>query len=311
MSKSCRKITVIGAGNVGATIAYSIAMQNMVSELAIVDVFAEKAEGEALDIRHGLSFFGAMNVRSGGYEEVKNADIIIISAGLGRKDGETRLDLAKKNVSIIKEITRNVMQHYNGGVLLVVSNPVDVNTYIVTKESGLPKGMVVGTGTALDSARLRCILSEKTGVDIKNVHGIMAGEHGDSQFAVWSGVHIAGMPLDSFCREEGIKIDKNEIEMQVKQAGAEVIKRKKATYYAISAAVINLCQAILKNHKSICPTSVLIDGLYGVSDVCLSLPNILGAQGAQKTIKFNFTEDELAKFRNSAEQIKGILKEIN
>jgi L-lactate dehydrogenase len=310
MNKARKKISVIGAGNVGATIAYSIAMRNMVSDLAIIDVMKHKAEGEAMDISHGLMAMGEMNIHSGEYEDVANSDIIILAAGVGRKPGETRLDLAKKNVDIIKDITQNVMKHYNGGAIMVVSNPVDVTTYIVTKESGLPIGAVFGTGTTLDSARFRYILSKRAGVDVKNVHGFMSGEHGDSQFAAWSSVHIAGMRLEDYCKETGLQIDRDAIENEVKYAGAEVIKRKGATFYAIASTVAALSQNVLKDQKSIHQTSVLVSGDYGLSDVCLSLPRVIGAGGAERTIHFNYTAGELAKLRHSAGQIQAILKQL-
>lgn len=310
MIKRQSKISVIGAGNVGATIAYTIAMKTLVAELMIIDVNKEKAEGEAMDIREGLSIPGEMNVRAGDFSDVKDSDIIIVSAGVGRKPGETRLDLAQKNVNVIETITRNIMEHYNTGVIMVVSNPVDVNTYIVQKVSGLPKGRVFGTGTSLDSARFRYILSEKVGVDVKNVHGFIAGEHGETQFPVWSSVHVSGMEFDHYCKENGIDVDKDEIEKEVKNSGAEVIKRKGATYYAISSVVLGLCQAILKNQKTIYPTSTLLDGIFGINDVCLSLPSIVGINGAEKTIKFSFVDEELEKLKYSAEQVGEIIEKL-
>ena len=310
MDKKHSKITVIGAGSVGATISYSLALKALVSELVIIDVNHAKAEGEAMDIRHGLSAMGEMHVHPGDYPDVVDSDIIIISAGFGRKPGETRIDLAKKNVALIQDITKNIMKYYNGGVIMVVSNPVDILTYIVQKESGLPKGIVFGTGAVLDSARFRYLLSEAAGVDIKNVHGFIAGEHGDTQFPVWSSVHIGGMEFDLYCKAMGISIDKNLVEEQVRNSGAEVIQRKGATFYAIASVVCNLCRTILKNQNTIHHTSCLIDGLYGINDVCLSLPNIMGMKGAQRTIQFNFTDEELKKLLYSAEQIKSILNSL-
>ncbi len=310
MTKTHSKIAVIGAGTVGATIAYSVAMKNLVAELVIIDVNTEKAEGEAMDISHSLSILGGMNVHSGDYSDIKNCDVIIISAGLGRKPGETRLDLAKKNAVIAKDIIRNIMQHYNGGVIMVVTNPVDVITYIIQKESGLPRGVVFGTGAVLDSARFRHILSQKLGVDVKNVHGFIAGEHGDTQFAVWSSVHIGAMSLDAYCQAMNITIDKAQIEEYVLKSGAEVIKRKGATYYAIASIATCLAEVILKDRKSIFFTSNLADGFYGMNDLCLSLPNIMGKNGAECTIHLNFSEDELAKLQKSAKAIKEVLNSI-
>lgn len=311
MEKKHSKIAIIGAGAVGATIAYSIAMKNLVSELVIIDVNKEKAEGEAMDISHSLSILGDMNVYSGDYSDVKDSNVIIVSAGLSRKPGETRFDLAQKNVGIARNITKSIMQHYNGGVIMVVSNPVDIITYIIQKESGLPKGIVFGTGTLLDSARFRHLLSNKLGVDVRNVHGFIAGEHGDSQFTVWSSVHICGMPLDKFSKARNIIIDKAQIEEEVVKSGAEVIKRKGATYYAIASIATCLAEVILKNLKRIYLTSNYVDGVYGINDLCLSLPNIIGINGAEYSIEFNFTDEEIVKLKNSANAIKEILSKIN
>ncbi len=307
--KKHSKIAVIGAGAVGATTAYSIAMKNLVSELVIIDVNTDKAEGEAMDINHSLSILGEMNVHCGGYSDIKDCSVIIVAAGVSRKPGETRLDLAKKNVAIAKDITRNIMEYYNGGVIMVVSNPVDVITYVIQKESGLPRGVVFGTGTVLDSARFRRILSVRLGVDVKNVHGFIAGEHGDSQFAVWSSVHIGGMALDEYCKAQNIPIDKAQVEDEVMKSGAEVIKRKGATYYAIASIAAYLAEVIIKDRKSIFFTSNLADGFYGLNDLCLSLPNVLGMNGAESTIHFKFTDEELAKLRKSANAIKAVINE--
>ena len=310
MERRRSKIAVIGAGAVGSSVAYSIAMRNLVSDLVIIDVNREKAEGEALDISHGLLVLGDMNVHCGSYSDIKDANIIVVSAGIGRKPGETRLDLAKKNVSVIKDITRNIMKHYNSGVIMAVSNPVDVVTHIIQQESQLPKGIVFGTGTVLDSARFRWLLAKKLGINVKNVHGFVAGEHGDSQFAVWSSVHIGGMALDKYCKVHNIEINKEEIENEVKHSGAEVIKRKGATYYAIASVVASLADAIIKDKKAIYHTSKLLDGQYGIKDICLSLPTIMGINGAEKTIEFNFTDEELQKLYNSEKVIRSFLDNL-
>lgn len=253
---------------------------------------------------------GEMNIHAGTYADIADSDIIIISAGMGRKPGETRLDLAKKNVGIIQSITKEIMKYYNGGVILCVSNPVDIVTYVVQKESGLPKEKVIGTGTSLDSARFRYLLSEKVGVDVKNVHGFMAGEHGDSQFAVWSSVNISGMSIDDYCAANNITFDKEELEKSVTLSGAEVIQKKGATYYAIASVAEYLCKAILNNQKAIHHVSCCLDGEYGLSNVCLSLPRVLDANGIHHTVAYNFTEDELAKFNHSARQLQNMIESL-
>ena len=305
------KICIIGAGSVGATIAYSLASRKMVSELVIIDVNAAKAEGEALDISHGLVSMDAMNVHSGTYEDVKDSDVIVMAAGLGRKPGESRLDLAAKNISITKDVAANIMKHYNGGVILVVANPLDVLTYVMQKETGLPVGRVFGTGAILDSARFRYLISEKLGVNVKNIHGFIAGEHGDSQFAVWSAAQVAGMNLDSYCKKYKIELNKEEIEKDVTTAGAKVIKLKGATYYAIGSLTADLCSMIMQDKRSICSVSTMMQDYYGISDVCLSVPTVIGINGATQPILIDFSDEELAKLKKSADTLKEFIKNLN
>lgn len=307
MDNKHSKICIIGAGMVGATVAFSIATQRLVSELVIIDVNTDKADGEAMDISHGLVTMGSMNIHSGNYEDVKGCDVIVITAGLGRKPGETRLDLASKNISIARDITANIMKHYDGGVILVVSNPVDVLTYVIQKESGLPAGRVFGTGAMLDSARFRYLLSTKIKGDIRNIHGFMAGEHGESQFAVWSSAHVAGMRFDSYCQKRGIVVDKQQIVEDVVSSGAQVIKRKGVTNYAIAAIVAEICGTVLKNSHSIYSVTSLIKDYYGIGDVCISVPSFIGAEGVSQHLAYDFREDELEKLRYSAQQIRGFL----
>lgn len=304
------KISIIGAGFVGAAAAYALAVKGLVSEIVLIDANAEKAEGEAMDIAHGLSFMGEMFIHAGGYEEVKDSDLIVITAGANRKPGETRLELAQKNVSISREITKNLMKHYNSGVILIVSNPVDIIDYVIQKESGLPVGKVFGTGTVLDTARFRYLLSEQLHVDVRNIHGFIAGEHGDSQFPVWSSVRIAGIALDEYCKESNIIIDKVKIEHDVKFAGAEVIKRKGATYYAIASVIKKIAEVVLKDQRAILNVSSMMHDAYGLKDVCLSVPSIIGRSGVERTIEFDFTPDEYAKLMTSADAIKAIISSL-
>lgn len=311
MIRKHSKISIIGAGSVGASIAFSIATQKLVSEIVIIDVNKNKAEGEAMDISHGLVTMSAMDVHSGDYSDIVDSDVIVISAGLGRKPGESRLDLAAKNVGIAKDISASIMKYYNGGVIMVVANPVDVFTYVVQKETGLPANMVIGTGTSLDSARFRYLLSEKVGIDIKNIHGFIAGEHGDSQFAVWSSVHIAGMSLNSYCAKSGITIDRDEIEKQVITSGSQVIQLKGATFYGIASITAELCNTILKDKHSIYNISTLLDDYYGISGVCVSVPTVLGLEGAIKRIPFDFTGEEMDKLVSSARKLREFLDTLN
>lgn len=308
VQKKHSKICVIGAGYVGATTAFAIASQKIVSELVLIDLDKNKAEGEALDISHGMLFIENMQIRHGDYTDVKDSDIIIITAGVGRKPGESRLDLATKNIGIIEKITDSIMQYYNGGILMMVANPVDILTYIVAKRSGLPTNMVIGTGTILDSARFRYLLSRLIHADIKNVHGFIMGEHGDSQFAVWSSTRIAGMPLLDYCKRYNILLDKAKIEQEVMQSGATVIQKKGVTNYAISLLVAELCNTILKNKYSIYNVSSMLDQYCGISDVCISVPTVIGLNGVEKHIELDFTTEELMKLRSSADRMKDFLK---
>ena len=311
MDRKQSKISIIGAGSVGATVAYSIATQKLVSELVIIDVNKDKAAGEAMDISHGLVTMDAMDIHCGDYSEIAGSDVIIVTAGLGRKPGETRLDLAAKNIVIAKDIAKNIMKYYDGGVVLVVANPLDVLTYVIRKESGLPAHAVVGTGTSLDSARFRYLLSEKLNVDARNIHGFMSGEHGDSQFAVWSSVHIAGMPIDAYCAKRGIALDKPVIEESVRKAGGEVICLKGATFYAIASVVAELSRGIIKNTRSVHNVSTLLTDYCGISDVCISVPTVLGINGAEEHIPYDYTEEELGKLRSSAKKMREFLDSLN
>ena len=308
--KSRSKIAVVGSGLVGAATAYALAVKGVVSEIILIDANHDKALGEAIDISHGLSFIGEMQVRAGDYSDVANCDVIIVAAGANRKPDETRIDLAAKNVSIARDVTAQIMKYYNTGVILVVANPVDIITYTIQKESGLPIGRVFGSGTVLDSVRFRYILSEKFNVDVRNMHGFIAGEHGDSQFPVWSMVRLAGMNLESACEEFGVTVNKEEIEKEVRTAGAQVIKNKGATYYAIASVLVRICEAIIKNQRSIHHTSVLLTGQYGLDDVSLSVPCVIGSGGVERIIETEFLPEEIEKLHNSAAQLKNIINQI-
>lgn len=307
------KVAIIGAGFVGASTAFALSMKQMANEMVLIDVFKDKAAGEAMDINHGLPFVGQMNVYDGDYPDVADCDAIIITAGANRKPGETRIDLARKNVTIAKEITNNIMKYYTRGVIIVVANPVDVLTYKIQKWSGLPNGRVLGTGTVLDSSRFRYLLSEKFDVDVKNVHGYIIGEHGDSQLPLWSATHIAGRNIREYFNDpvHGISDEeKAAIINNVKTAGAEIIKRKGATYYAIAVTVNTILETILKNQNTIRTVSSVINGNYGIEDVALSLPAIVNSNGVKGLVDLTMTDDELAALRYSAEQLKIILNEV-
>jgi len=311
--KSKSKVTIIGAGFVGASTAFAMALSRLANEIVLIDINKEKAIGEAMDINHGLSFVGEMSVYAGDYSDCADSDVIVITAGLNRKPGETRLDLAKKNVAIAKDITSNIMKHYSHGVILVVSNPVDILTYMVQKWSGLPQGRVIGSGTVLDSSRFRYLLSEKFGVDIRNVHGYIIGEHGDSQLPLWSATHIAGKNINEYCSGPGsifTEADKLSIAEEVKKSGATIIANKGATYYAIAVSVCTIVESLLKDQNTIRTVASVINGHYGINDVALSLPSVIDYNGVKEIIQFNLTAEEEAALRNSAEKVKAVLNEV-
>lgn len=310
MKNKKSKIAVIGAGFVGAASAYAIALKKICSELVLIDVNTDKAIGEAADISHGLPFIGSMDVYAGDYSCVKDCNVIVVTAGANRKVGETRLDLAKKNTAIAKEITANIMKYYNGGVILVVANPVDILTYMIQQWTGLPQGMVLGSGTTLDTMRFRSALATITDIDCINIHGYVIGEHGDSQVPVWSNTHIAGIGIEDYCKRNGINLDdqvKNDVLEKIKTGGAEIIKRKGATYYGVAACVASLVDSLMRDSDTIRTVSTVLNGELGVSDVALSLPTIIGSSGAKKVLIPNITENELALFKKSADACKTVL----
>jgi L-lactate dehydrogenase len=314
MGEGNSKIVIIGAGFVGATIAYTIAQHQLVHEVVLIDVNRDKAKGEAMDISHGLCHMGQMDVHEGDYSDCADSDIVIITAGVNRRPGETRLDLAKRNVPISKSITENIMKYYTRGVILVVSNPVDVLTYLVQKWSGLPNGRVMGTGTGLDSSRFRTLLSQKIGVDIRNVHGYMIGEHGDAMLPMWSATNIAGQTLDETCVAYGIDPltdeEKEELLSMVKTGGAEVIKKKGATYFAIASVTASICETILKNQNTIKTVSSVINGPQGIYDVALSLPSVVSNMGVTKVLNLKLTEAEQAGLDSCVQKMKSFLAQV-
>lgn len=304
------KVAIIGCGFVGASTAFALAMKGTVSKLVLIDVNRDKAEGEAMDINHGLTYLNQMDIYAGDYSDVKDCDVIIVTAGMNRKPGETRLDLAKKNSKVAKEIAQNIMKYYNGGVILVVSNPVDIMTYMIQKESGLPASKVIGTGTILDSSRLRYILSQQMEVDVRSIHGYIVGEHGDSQIPVWSTVNVAGIPCDEFCNNHGVQLDKDAIMEDVKTAGAQVIQKKGTTHYAISAAVCRLVEALIKNQNTVLPVSSVVTGKYGVESAAFSLPCIINSTGITRILEVNYSENERALLEESAAKLRKVLDEV-
>ncbi len=305
------KIAIIGAGNVGASIAYVMSIKRTCDELVIIDVAKEKAEGEVMDLVHGLPFLNPMIIRTGDYADIKDCDIIVFAAGAGRKPGETRLDLAAKNCRIAKAVTTEMMKHYNGGVILVVANPVDVLTYHICKWSGLPRHLVVGSGTVLDGTRFRTLLSKKFKIDMKNIHAYIFGEHGESQFPAWSFSKVAGFSIEEFCKISNITLteqEKEEIARQTRTAGAEVIKRKGATFYGIAVAVNELCSSFLRDQNTIRTVGTVLEGEYGMHDVVLNVPCVVGHDGIEQILEVRLPEDEYAKLEKARDSIKAVIE---
>ena len=279
------KITIIGSGSVGATIAYTLTISGIASEIVMIDINGEKALGEALDIRQGTPFCNPSNVYAGTYDDAKDSDIIIITSGVARKPGQSRLELAQTNVNILKSVADNVVKVAPEATYVIVSNPVDVLTYVFCKYTGLPEERVIGSGTILDTARLRSRISEYYSVSQQNVHAYFLGEHGDSGFVPWSIANISNVPVENF-RNSVLNNEKypefkvDEVEEYVRKSGARVISRKGATYYAVSMSVCHICKCLLSGIDTTLTVSTMLHGEYGIDNVCLSLLNIVGKEGA-------------------------------
>lgn len=305
-----RKIAIIGCGFVGSASAFALMQSKMFSEIVLIDADKDKAEGEAMDISHGIPFVGNMKIYAGSYDDIVDASIIVITAGAGQKPGETRLDLVHKNVGIFKSIIPEIAKRKCRGILLVVANPVDILTYTALKLSGFEENRVIGSGTVLDTARLKCQLSEHLSVDSQSVHAYIIGEHGDSEIAVWSSANVSGIPLDDFCEMRGhYNHDKSQenIAEKVKNSAYEIIAKKRATYYGVAMAVKRICEAIIRDEKSILPISSLMHGEFGIDDVVLSMPSIVGANGIETKVPISLSEDEEINLKKSADTLRSIL----
>lgn len=305
-----RKIAIIGCGFVGSASAFALMQSKMFSEIVLIDADKDKAEGEAMDISHGIPFVGNMKIYAGGYDDIVDASIIVITAGAGQKPGETRLDLVHKNVGIFKSIIPEIAKRKCRGILLVVANPVDILTYTALKLSGFEENRVIGSGTVLDTARLKFQLGEHLSVDSQSVHAYIIGEHGDSEIAVWSSANVSGIPLDDFCEMRGhYNHDKSQenIAEKVKNSAYEIIAKKRATYYGVAMAVKRICEAIIRDEKSILPISSMMHGEFGIDDVVLSMPSIVGANGLETKVPISLSEDEEINLKKSADTLRSIL----
>lgn len=311
-----RKITIIGAGSVGATIAYTLSQDDIASEIVLIDVKKDKVEGEVLDIIQGTCFRDPVAIKAGEYEDAKDSDIVIITSGVARKPGQSRLELTQTNVNILKEITPQIAAAAPKAKYIIVSNPVDIMTYVFTKISGIPENQIIGSGTMLDTARLRCGIAEHFNIAQKNVHAYVFGEHGDTSFIPWSKASISSIPMDEYAalmKKRGMNvepIDKDAMLEYVQKSGGKIIANKGATFYAVSAAVCKLCSILLASTESMSCVSSMMHGEYGIEDVCLSTSTLVGPNGCRGKVETKLTDEEVALLRKSADTLKDIIAQI-
>ena len=308
------KITIIGAGSVGSTIAYSLANRTIASDIVIIDINKSKAEGEAMDILQGTAFRDPITVSAGDYADAKDSSIVIIACGISRKPGQTRLDLTRTNVGILRSIIPEIVKEAPDAKYIIVSNPVDILTYVFTKESGLPESQIIGTGTLLDTARLRSCLAEMFSISQRNIHAFVFGEHGDSSFVPWSMANVAGVKMDKYHQNYhkggAAPMNYDDVLSYVRTSGGQIIKNKGATFYAVTVSVCRLCSMLLSAYNSIVTVSTMMHGEYGLEDVCISTLAIVGPNGVQGKLPVKLTEDEMQKLHASADKLKETIGQI-
>lgn len=310
------KITIIGAGSVGATIAYTLSNEDIASEIVLIDINKQKVEGEVMDIAQGTCFRDPVSIVAGEYADAKDSDIVIITSGIARKPGQTRIELTQTNVNILKSITPEIVSVAPNALYVIVSNPVDIMTYVFTKISGIPENQIVGSGTLLDTARLRCGLSEHFKVAQKNIHAYVFGEHGDTSFIPWTGAYISGVSVDEYAKlveDKGVEIDvldKPGMLEYVQKSGGRIIANKGATFYAIAKAVCKLCNILLASSDSMATVSSMMHGEYGIEDVCLSTLTLVGPEGIRGKVPMRMNKEEIAQFKASADALKAVIAQI-
>lgn len=305
-----QKCAIIGCGNVGATCAYTLMHSGILSEIVLLDANAKKAEGEAMDLNHALPFLSPMRICAGTYEDLADCGIIIIAAGVGQAKGETRIDLLKKNRAILRTILDGIKPVNTEAILLLVSNPVDILTYIALDLSGFDPHRVIGSGTVLDTARLKFLVGRMLQVDSRNVHTFIIGEHGDSELPVWSSANVSGIDLYGFCKISGVPDYQNQLDrmfLEVRTSAYKIIENKGATYYAIAEAVLRIVDSIVRDQDSILPVSTLVEGHYGLSDICLGVPSVIGADGVKNVLDIPLSQAEYADLHTSAKALKKAL----
>lgn len=310
MKNNPQKAAVIGCGFVGSATAFTLMQSRLFSELVLLDVDRDRAAGEAADIGHGIPFAGEMDIYAGDYDDIADCSIVIVTAGANQKPGETRLDLVHKNVEIYKHIIPELAKRQYAGILLVVSNPVDILTYTAQKLSGLPERRVIGSGTVLDTARLKYALSQQLHVDSRNVHSFIIGEHGDSEIIAWSSANISGVPLNTFLEMRGHcypEENKQKIADAVKNSAYDIIRKKHATYYGIAMSVKRICECIIRDERSILPISTAMHNAFCTDGICLSMPTILGAEGAETVVPITLNQEEQGKLFESVSLLRGMI----
>ncbi len=308
-----QKAVMVGCGFVGSASVFALMQSGLFSEIALIDANPEKAEGEAMDISHGIPFARQQRIYAGDYDDVKDAGIVIVTAGANQQPGETRLDLVNKNVNIFKSIIPEISNRGFEGILLIVANPVDILTKVAIELSGFPENRVIGSGTVLDTARLRYRLSQHLEVDSKSVHAFIIGEHGDSEIAAFSNANISGVPLSNFCEMRGHfkhKEAEDQIAENVRNSAYDIISRKRATYFGVAMAVKRICEVIVRNEKAILPVSTSMHGEYGITDVVLSMPCIVGQNGIEAQVPISLSDEEIQKLQESAKILKQTLDTI-
>ncbi len=313
MNSSTRKVGVVGAGLVGSSFAYALMIRGLASDLVLVDANMQKAEGEMMDFSHGLSFTRPMKITAGSYADLAGCQVVVLTAGAGQKPGESRLDLLSRNAKIFRSIVPEVVKNNPQGIILIATNPVDILTYIALKESGLPAAKIIGSGTILDTSRFRFLLGQYYEVDARSVHAYIIGEHGDSEIPLWSLANIGGVRLQEFAPLKNRKYEQAELDAifhEVRDAAYEIIRRKGATYYAIGLGLVSIVESILGDHRRVLSVSTLMTGQYGVKDICLSLPCVVGTNGVEDILTLNLSGEEEEGLRKSADKLKETLAAI-
>jgi L-lactate dehydrogenase len=309
-----KKVAIIGCGHVGSTVTFNLIQKELFSEIVLIDVNKDKAEGEVMDLSHSSSFLNPINIYAGNYDDIVDAGLIIITAGVSRKSNESRLDLTQRNVEIFKNIIPEIKKRDCKGILLVISNPVDILTQLTIELSGFPSHRVIGSGTILDTARLKRVLANYLHIDTRDINAYILGEHGNSELTIWSNAQIFGVSIHDFLEQEGIhnyEEIKEKVSKEVIDSGKEIITRKNATFYGIAACVNKIANAIVNDENTVLPVSSLVKDKYGINDVCLSLPCIINSKGVQRIVEVELSESEKSKLIQSSETLKNIYNQLN